>query len=392
MHSIGYRAKDAWPSVFDVQSNGGVMSKRLVVCCDGTWNTPDQLAPTNVTKVALAVAPTDSAGHKQLMFYHAGVGTNRWERITGGAFGFGLSRNVCDTYRFLVQNFEPGDELFFFGFSRGAFTARSTVGLVQNCGILRREYADRVNEAYALYRDRSDLTHPRSVAATLFRRSYSYETRIRFIGVWDTVGALGIPLSGLRLVNFFNRRWQFHDTKLSGEVDAAFQALAIDEKRRPFRPAIWTQPRNANDQQREQVWFAGVHRDVGGGYPNTALAEIALRWMMDRAAKCGLAFDAQAFAPSSGAAGTPDTYVGDPLGQLHESRKGFYKLLRPYMRCLGMTDAAHEYVASSAVQRHDQMPAYAPPKLVAYLNNSAHQVCQVSPRPRKEFYAATSGA
>ena len=122
------------------------MSKRLVVCCDGTWNTPDQLAPTNVTKVALAVAPTDSAGHKQLMFYHEGVGTNRWERIWGGAFGFGLSRNVCDTYRFLVQNFEPGDELFFFGFSRGAFTARSTVGLVQNCGILRREHADRLKK------------------------------------------------------------------------------------------------------------------------------------------------------------------------------------------------------------------------------------------------------
>jgi hypothetical protein len=250
---------------------------------------------------------------------------------------------------------------------------------------LRREHADRVKEAYALYRDRSDLTHPRSVAATLFRRSYSYETRIRFIGVWDTVGSLGIPLSGLRLVNFFNRRWQFHDTNLSGSVDAAFQALAIDEKRPPFRPAIWTQPPDTDHQQREQVWFAGVHCDVGGGYPDTALAEIALHWMMDRATKCGLAFDAQALAPSSGAASTPDTYVGDPLGQLHESRKGFYKLLRPYVRSIGVTDSAHEYVASSAVRRHDELPAYTPPGLVAYLNHSAHQVCQVSPGTKKEL-------
>ena len=118
------------------------MPKRLVVCCDGTWNTPDQLrdgrrAPTNVTKVALNVAPKDFSGQDQRTFYHRGVGTNRRERIRGGAFGFGLSRDVRGTYRFLVQAFEPGDELFFFGFSRGTFTARSTVGFVRtaaSCG------------------------------------------------------------------------------------------------------------------------------------------------------------------------------------------------------------------------------------------------------------------
>lgn len=118
------------------------MPKRLVLCCDGTWNTPDEMrgsepAPTNVTKIALAVAPKDSTGVEQRIFYHQGVGTNPRERISGGAFGFGLSRNVRDTYRFLVQNFEPGDKLYFFGFSRGAFTARSTVGLsgiVEFCG------------------------------------------------------------------------------------------------------------------------------------------------------------------------------------------------------------------------------------------------------------------
>src|SRR5664279_246513 len=219
---------------------GVLMPKRLVVCCDGTWNTPDELnrgksAPTNVTKLALAVSSRDAAGVEQRMFYHPGVGTKRSERIRGGAFGLGLSRDVRDVYRFLVANFEPGAEIFFFGFSRGAFTARSAAGSVRNSGILRPEHADRVEDAYALYRNRE--AHPRGIEARLFRRSYSYETRIRFIGVWDTVGALGIPLSGLRFVNFLNRGTQFHDTDLSTTVDAAFQALAIDEKRQPFRPA-----------------------------------------------------------------------------------------------------------------------------------------------------------
>src|SRR6266540_1375162 len=214
------------------------MSKRLVLCCDGTWNTAEQKSPTNVTKLYNALAREDAAGNEQRPFYHVGVGVKPSERIRGGAFGFGLSRNVKDTYRFIVENFEPGDELFFFGFSRGAFTARSTAGFVRNSGILRRENIDRVDQAYALYRSRS--AHPRGEEAQLFRNSYSHETRIRFIGVWDTVGALGIPLSGLRLVNLVNRRWQFHDTELSSTVDAAFQALAIDEQRGPFRPAIWT--------------------------------------------------------------------------------------------------------------------------------------------------------
>ncbi len=174
---------------------------------------------------------------------------------------------------------------------------RSTVGFVRNCGILRREHAGRVDEAYAFYRSRRSRTHPQSIEAQLFRRSYSYETRIRFIGVWDTVGALGIPFSRLRLVNLLNRRWQFHDTDLSTTVDAAFQALAIDEKRGPFRPTIWKQQANADGQRLEQVWFAGVHSDIGGGYPDPALAEIALCWMVDRASACGLVFDTDAFAP-----------------------------------------------------------------------------------------------
>ena len=118
------------------------MAKRLVVCCDGTWNTPDQkigtvARPTNVTKLALSISSSDAEGTRQCAYYHPGVGTSRWDHIRGGAFGTGLSANVLDAYQFLIDNYEDGDELWFFGFSRGAYTARSVAGLVRNCGILR---------------------------------------------------------------------------------------------------------------------------------------------------------------------------------------------------------------------------------------------------------------
>jgi uncharacterized protein (DUF2235 family) len=348
------------------------MSKRLVLCCDGTWNTPDQEVggrpcPTNVTKLALAVADTGADGKEQRIAYRRGIGTRRWERLRGGAFGCGLSRVVKDSYRFFVENFEPDDELFLFGFSRGAYTARSTAGFVRNAGILRREHADRIDEAYALYRDRK--THPRGTEAQLFRRSYSNETRIRCIGVWDTVGALGIPLTGMRWVNAFNRRWQFHDTDLSSTVDAAFQALAIDEKRRPFEPALWRRQKDAGDQRLEQVWFSGDHCDVGGGHRDAALADIALLWMAERARSCGLTFRPDGFSSAESAGGRDDRPIigPDAMGELHDSRTGFYRLQHPFSRPIGEKEPVSEYAASTAVQRHEKHPPYAPDNLVSYL-------------------------
>ena len=338
------------------------MPKRLVLCCDGTWNTPDQrtrgqVTPTNVTKVAVSLSDRDADGREQRLYYQSGVGTRPHERLRGGTFGFGLSRNVTDTYRFLVQNFTPGDELFFFGFSRGAFTARSTVGFIRKCGILRPEHAHRVDEAYTLYRNRNNITHPRRIESTLFRRSYSHETRIRFIGVWDTVGALGIPFK-TPLSRWLNRRYLFHDTDLSGWVDSAYQALAIDEKRGPFRPTLWTRQSDPPRHQTfEQVWFSGVHSDVGGGYEEHELSDIPLLWMVDRAESCGLAFDPTAFPerlPGGKDDETPAVWTRvhpDPLGEIHESRTGFYRLIRPYIRHPGASPGDHEYVSSSAVDR-----------------------------------------
>ncbi|MFD1811506.1 DUF2235 domain-containing protein [Rhodococcus gannanensis] len=375
------------------------MPKRLVVCCDGTWNSPDEKNPTNVSKIALAIAPSDASGKEQRTYYGSGVGTRKNERFRGGAFGVGLSRDVRNAYRFLVDNFEPGDEIYFFGFSRGAFTARSTAGFVARCGILRREHTHRIDEAYALYRSKKKSAGREGIESILFRRAYSHETWIRFVGVFDTVGSLGIPLNLWRLSGLINRRWQFHDTELSPTVDSAFHALAIDEKRRPFRPTVWapkkddtktgpgedvTPPpdprRGRPPQQIEQVWFAGVHKDVGGGYAKHSASDITLQWMVDRARRCHLEFRAGAFDDRSSNEGQPATeeewrlraytsVAPDALGELNESRRGFYKLLRGYSRPLGTGLKETEYVASTAKQRLE-LPGYAPRGLVRYLDDS----------------------
>jgi uncharacterized protein (DUF2235 family) len=349
------------------------MGKRLVVCCDGTWNRPDQLdngvaAPTNVSKLALAVARQDDDGKDQRVFYQPGVGTRRWERLRGGAFGLGLGRNVRECYRFLVEYYEPGDELYFLGFSRGAFTARSTVGMVRNSGILRSEHLDRVNDAYRLYRSKEDPTRPDGLEAQMFRRMFAHpETTIRFVGVWDTVGALGIPIDGVR-VPLLAKRWSFHDTRLSRSVQFAYQALAIDEQRGPFEPTLWEQHEEAKDQTLEQVWFAGVHSDVGGGYSEPALAEIPLLWMRDRAAATGLAFVRDRLVPAGDALDEEKRHLGiqvapDALGTAHKSRTGFYRLLR---RCRRPIQGDEVSVASSAIRRRDESK-YNPKTLADYL-------------------------
>ncbi len=340
--------------------------KRIVVCCDGTWNQPDQVSPTNVVKVALSLRDRDRAGVVQRVFYNAGVGTGRFDRLRGGALGFGLSRHVRECYRFLVENYEPGDELYFFGFSRGAFTARSAAGLVRNSGILRREHQNRIDDAFTLYRGRDPLSHPRGTRATLFRRSFSYEPRVHFMGVWDTVGALGVPILGPGWANVLGRRWQFHDTDLSTRVNLAYQALAIDEDRGPFVPTLWNRQEGAGTQVLEQVWFAGVHSDVGGGYPDPSLAELPLLWLADRAAKAGLEFQDGYFsgrAPADPAAVEEARAMGryiapDGAAPVTASRRGIYRVLRRHVRDPGRERASDrdqiadgQCIASSARDR-----------------------------------------
>ena len=357
--------------------------KRLIVCCDGTWNRPDQLdhgvaAPTNVAKISLALADADASGNPQLLHYETGVGTRRSERFLGGAFGVGLSRNIQECYAFLVDNYEPGDELYFFGFSRGAYTARSLVGLVRNCGILLPTNRHRIEQAYKLYRNPDKDTEPSGIAAELFRRSHSYpDVYVQFIGVWDTVGALGIPIDGFR-PPLLSRLWTFHDTTLSRYVRNAYHAIAIDERRRPFRPTLWVKKDDVQDQTLEQVWFAGVHCNVGGGYRDAGLSEIPLLWMAEKARGCGLVFKPDHLVVKSKEddpkARRSGLEVAPNYGaELRNSRTKFYKLQRPYDRRLAGDGGAvvdGGAVASSAKRRHDTDGAYRPPGLAEWLTAS----------------------
>jgi uncharacterized protein (DUF2235 family) len=273
-------------------------------------------------KTARALLPEDSRGTAQVIHYESGVGTDLDMRLFGGAFGSGLFDNVRSCYRFLVHNFNPGDTLYFFGFSRGAYTARSLAGLVRNSGILKRGHEGREQDAVGLYRDYSDATAPDGPDSIAFRAAHSHETDIHFIGVWDTVGALGVPgLSGrFRLARGLD--WQFHDVELSKRVRYACHALAIHEHRAEFVPTLWEKKDGAPESQvLEQRWFSGAHSDVGGGYFQSGLSDVALEWMVNQATSAGLEFNLDALK-----IGAPP-YDPNPLAEGHNSFSALYKII-----------------------------------------------------------------
>src|SRR5437763_7545300 len=222
---------------------GIFMKNSLVICCDGTWNSADQVTKdgnpcvTNVLKLAVRTKKIKSDGSLQIVYYDQGVGTgNAADRLLGGAFGDGLVGNVIDAYRFLIANYDPGDDIYIFGLSRGAYTARCIAGMVRRCGILKRESVRKYVEAQRIYRTAKTADAPEAVA---FRKENAIEddTPIRCIGVWDTVGALGIPLQAFQMLN--KQKYEFLDVHLTRAATFAFQALAVDEHRRPFEPSLW---------------------------------------------------------------------------------------------------------------------------------------------------------
>ncbi len=315
--------------------------KRIVICADGTWNSTkatDAIGDTATTNVWLTyqlVRPKADDGTSQLAFYHPGVGTGGFiDRVVGGATGRGIDRNIRECYRFLVDSYHPGDYVYLFGFSRGAYTVRSLAGLVRNCGIINPEKLPlgktvdaAVSEAFDHYRARGDATAPAAQSSVDFRKENSHpDFRITCIGVWDTVGSLGIPV-GL-IGRLTAHRYGFHDVTLSSWVDCAFHAVAADERRRPFVPTLWLQQPDAREhgQRVEQRWFTGVHSDVGGGYPwpERGLATLTLRWMIDRVTKaCRLELD-----PSSLDGAPPST------GALHDSLTIWYRMWKPANRTI----------------------------------------------------------
>ncbi|MCX4188040.1 DUF2235 domain-containing protein [Methylophaga sp. OBS4] len=291
--------------------------KRIIIFADGTWNSPEQGGATNVLQMARAVKP-EANDKEQVVFYDWGVGTDR-KKMMGGISGAGIDKNIMDCYRFIVHNYHPNDQLFFFGFSRSAYTVRSLAGFIRNCGLLKREHASQIPAAYQLYRKRSKSSSPDEVMAVTFRQKYAVAdtTPIEFVGVWDTVGALGIPVPFWG--NLGKQEFLFHDLEPSKIIQHARHAVSIDENRQDFEPSLWDPKANID---LKQVWFAGVHCDIGGGYEESGLSHCAAQWMLNEAAECSLEFEPHFI----------NSLSPDPGDKQHNERKGIYLARREYVR------------------------------------------------------------
>ena len=297
--------------------------KRLVCFFDGTWDKPDQQNVTNVVKLRRATLKSDPAGIAQQAHYEFGLGTEFSGRLSflAGALSVGLGGRVRGAYRFLCESFEEGDEIYLFGFSRGAFEARSLAALIATVGLLRQGSLDRIGQAwrhYRRYRDKPQHAKPHRLL-----RSTRFPVPIRCVGVWDTVGTLGIP--------FLHQGQKSHVRTLPENVAVGLHALAIDEPRGAYRPMLWTRRRDAASpgaQIIEQAWFPGSHVDVGGGGAAHALSDAALLWMAERVgALTGLALDIDSLRA---------TTAPDAQGEQCLPTTGLYRASRlvPYVRLI----------------------------------------------------------
>lgn len=336
------------------------MPKRLVVCFDGTWNSADSnKADTNVVRLARSIhATTDTGGVPQMVLYLRGIGTTglRASIIVEGATGLGVDDNIRSGYMFLAQNYLRGDEIFLFGFSRGAFSARSLAGFISACGLLKRRKLGDLGNAWKYYRREGDRSPAKFMAEC--GTDCHTEVEIKFLGVWDTVGAMGVPGHLFSSIN--HNLFAFHNTTPSKMVRHGCHALAIDEHRAAFVPTLWTGKAPAGATI-EQVWFPGAHSDVGGGYITRMLADIPLVWMARKAEDEGLALDWKCL---------PDPTVADASAPAHDSATGFFGLER-------LTPTVRQICGMPFSVPFNQRP-YAPPRTAkgevqAPINEAVHQ-------------------
>lgn len=349
-------------------------SRRLALFFDGTWNNPG--SDTNVCRLfrltsasraceaamggAVTERPGSDRGSAQVTYYHPGVGVNWGEKIRGGVFGYGLSRNIKDGYLWLAQEYRPGDELYLFGFSRGAYTVRSLVGLIRKCGIPREPLPGLVKEAYHIYREKQWAPDGREAAA--FKQTFSWpEIEVNFLGVWDTVGALGLPI---HQVPFGSDYYRWHDTELSRTVKNAYHALALDEHRPDFNATVWSNAKKPGPDQRvEQRWFPGAHADVGGGYRDGKLWQLSLHWIQQQAAYCGLDFSTMATVDPDASLSTMHDSLGEFAGGSYARLPWIYSYFR--VRNLGIHETIDDSVWTRMAEggKDATGAAYKPPAL-----------------------------
>lgn len=333
------------------------MGTKRILCFDGTWNRPDDERKPDALQVETNArrffeAILDGPGVRdQHKWYDEGIGVHWYDRFSGGAFGLGLDHKILDGYLHLSRTYNDGDRVFLIGYSRGAYTARSLVGMVRKCGLLLPEHLGRAREAYEIYRGRHGTSDcPEAIA---FRARWCRDIRFEFVGAFDTVGALGVPLDSFAT---FNRSaYEFHDVNPSSLVDRAYHAVALDEHRDTFRTTLWDPP-TPPPRVLEQRWFVGSHADVGGGVPDRRLSDIPLRWMMERAMAAGVIFDPRQVPlriERNHLAAVDDSY-SEFLG-------GAYSLFaEPHFRPVGRTLYGNECLDDSVLRKLEDDPYYHP--------------------------------
>jgi uncharacterized protein (DUF2235 family) len=387
------------------------MPKNIVVCCDGTGNQYGY-ANSNVVKLYWTLP----AQEKQIAYYHPGVGTmgarnalsalgKWWTRVRGLAFGYGFSDNIADVYSFLMKEFEPDAQIFIFGFSRGAYTARALCGLLQMCGLLTPGNEALIPYALRLYKSNDACKF--EIAAG-FKNTFSIPCTPYFLGLWDTVSSVGWILDPVH-----TKGGHLPYTATLPGIPVIRHAISIDERRAFFRQNLIHQPAYAN-QNFKEVWFAGVHSDVGGSYAEaeSGLSKIALRWMLCEAQSAGLPLDPQKVIDLLG--GKVPYVPPNPKGKLHKSLHGFWWLgeiwpkryyypvpvpgqTRPKWKPgitvnLGRTRRIPEgvHIHQSVFERMRQVAEYRPKNLPQQYVRELENACELAPRPVIEQQAIGS--
>ena len=328
------------------------MGKNIVIFSDGTGQEGGEGTNSNVYKLFNMVLDRSPG---QIAFYDRGLGTG-WRKLTGNAAGLGISNNILECYEFIFENYAAGDQIYLFGFSRGATTVRSLSGFIHFFGILPKSRNELIKRAYKIYTI-SDPIKRQDVAREFVERHHTMWCRVKFLGVWDTVAALGVPIKSIDIIidklPLFKHR--FHDLRLSLSVENAYHALAIDDERKTFHPTLWDSE-ITEGQTMKQVWFCGMHTDVGGGYPEQNLSDIALEWMLEMSENNGLKIRP----------GHKVKIQGYADGAMHNSRGSwltrlFRREVRSWPKTTHGNPLIHESVLKRTLNQHNEKdPPYKP--------------------------------
>lgn len=329
------------------------MSKNLVLLSDGTGQRGGVGYETNIWRLYKAI----SINHPdQLICYDDGVGSqkSRWSKIRGGMAAIGLDHNVRELYTFLVRHWKPGDRIYLFGFSRGAFTVRILADMISRCGVLRMHpdvlSEERLEELVKTAYTASLKAYYHPEYARAFRKQFSWkdDAEIQFIGVWDTVGAIGLPFRQARFSMHNFIEYGFRGHALNKQVQFAAHAMSIDDSRETFHPVTWDDRIDTSPGRITQVWFSGVHSNIGGGYPKNQLSRVTLGWMIEQVK---LAETRLALPPSQHLRFEPVEIDSisrekDPHGRLYNSRSGSAAAFRFLPR--DMEEIRHSYTEAKA--------------------------------------------